>query len=165
MPLKTNRKVSVSVDAKNRRQYVRVDALQLEAATPLTAYLEGVDFPLTLVKQVFTNADGSVGILFLVTSDPQLTYDAITSTYRTRWHVEPYHKSLKQNASLASSPTRTPTTQANHFFASLCAYLKLEMLKLSTHANHFALKSRLYIHALHTAFVSLRQLDPIRLSA
>ena len=165
MPLKTNRKVSVSVDAKNRRQYVRVDTLGLEAATPLTVYLEGVDFPLTLVKQVFTNADGSVGMLLLVTSDPDLTYDGITSTYRTRWHVEPYHKSLKQNAALAASPTKTPTTQANHIFASLCAYLKLEMLKLATHTNHFALKSRLYVRALHTAFESLRQLDPIRLSA
>ena len=31
-----------------------------------------------------------------------------------RWQVEVYHKSLKQNASLACSPTRTKTTQGNH---------------------------------------------------
>ena len=69
-----------------------------------------------------------------------------------RWNVEPYHKSLKQNASLSKSPTKTVTTQSNHIFASICAYIKLEMLKVSTQTNHFALKSKLYMRALRTAF-------------
>jgi hypothetical protein len=37
------------------------------------------------------------------------------------FRVEPYHKSLKQNASLSLSPTKTITNQTNHLFASLCA--------------------------------------------
>lgn len=32
--------------------------------------------------------------------------------------VEEYHKSLKSNASLAKSPTKTIRTQSNHCFAS-----------------------------------------------
>jgi hypothetical protein len=165
MPLKTNRKVALSLDAKQQGQYVRVDELVLEAETTATIYLEGVDFPLHLVKQVFTNDDGSVGILYLVTSDLELTYDGITTRYGKRWHVEPYHKSLKQNASLSLSPTRTVTTQSNHFFASLCAYIKLEMLKVTTKTNHFALKAKLYLRAVRTAFDTLHQLHPVRLAA
>jgi len=165
MPLKTNRKLTLSLADKKQGRYVRLDTLALEPDTSLTIYLEGVDFPLHLVKQVFTNADGSIGILYLVTSDVDLAYDDITTIYGKRWNVEPYHKSLKQNVSLSKSPSRTVTTQSNHFFASLCAYIKLEMLKVSTKTNHFALKSKLYIRALRTAFDTLHQLQPIRLSA
>jgi len=141
MPLKTNRKVAVSLADKKQGRYERVDALEIEPDTILTIYLEGVDFPLHLVKQVFTNGDGSIGILYLVTSDLDLTYDSITTIYKKRWNVEPYHKSLKQKASLVKSPTKTITTQSNHFFASVCAYIKLEMLKVATKTNH--LHSRL----------------------
>ena len=165
MPLKTNRKVALSLDDKKKGQYVRVDALVLEQATVTTIYLEGVDFPLLLVKQVFINGDGSIGILYLVTSDLELTYDGITTGYGKRWPVEPYHKSLKQNASLSKSPTKTVTTQSNHIFASLCAYIKLEMLKVSTQTNHFALKSKLYVQALRTAFDALQELQPVRFAA
>jgi hypothetical protein len=165
MPLKSNRKVALSVENKKNGQYVRVDDLIIEPNTALTIYLEGVDFALRLVKQVFTNGDGSTGILYLVTSDLDLTYDGITAIYQKRWNVEPYHKSLKQNASLSKSPTKTVTTQSNHFFASLCSYIKLEMLKVKTKTNHFALKSKLYLQALRTAFDALHQLQPIRLAA
>jgi len=165
MPLKTNRKVALSGDDKQQGRYGRVDTLELEPGTRMTIYLEGVDFPLQLVKQVFINEDGSTGTLYLVTSDHDLTYDQITTLYGKRWNVEPYHKSLKQNASLEKSPTRTETTQSNHFFAALCAYIKLEMLKSSTRINHFALKSKLYVRALRTAFDTLQELQPIRLAA
>ena len=165
MPLKTNSKVALSVAAKKQGQYVRVDEVGLEARTTMTVYLEGVDFPLQLVKQVFTNGDGSVGILYLVTSDLELTYEGITTIYSKRWNVEPYHKSLKQNASLSLSPTKTVTTQSNHLFASLCAYIKLEMLKVTTQTNHFALKAKLYLRALRTAFDTLSKLQPVRLAA
>lgn len=165
MPLKANRKVALNQQAKRDGQWVRIDRLTLEPNTTQEIYLESVDFPLLLVKQVFTNEDGSTGILYLVSSDTSLTFEDITTIYRKRWNVEPYHKSLKQNASLEKSPTQTVTTQSNHLFASLCAYIKLEWLRRATKLNHFALKSKLYIAALHSAFDSLRQLQPIRLAA
>jgi len=165
MPLKTNRNVALSVEDKKQGRYVRVDSLDIEADTVMTIYLEEVPFPIHLVKQVFTNGDGSIGILYLVTSDLDLTYDGITTLYKKRWNVEPYHQSLKQNASLSNSPTRTVKTQSNHFFAALCAYIKLEMLKVATKTNHFALKATLYLSALRTAFQALDDLQPIRLAA
>jgi len=97
MPLKANRKVALSLTDKQHGRYVRVDTLDLEPNTVREAYLEGVDFPLLLVKQVFVNDDGSIGIQYLVTSDTTLSYDDMTTLYRKRWNVEPYHKSLKQN--------------------------------------------------------------------
>jgi hypothetical protein len=165
MPIKTNRKLALSLADKKQGRYVRVDTLIIEANTALTIYLEGVDFPLQLVKQVFTNGDGSIGILYLVTSDLDLTYDEMTTIYGKRWNVEPYHKSLKQNTSLSLSPSKTVSTQSNHFFASLCAFIKLELLKVATKTNHFALKSKLYLRALRTAFDTLSDMNTIRLSA
>jgi hypothetical protein len=101
----------------------------------------------------------------LITSDTTLTYDGITSLYQKRWTIEPFHKSLKQNAALERSPAHTVTTQTNHIFASLCAFIKLEMLKRKSKLSHFALKSHLYLHAVQSAFDALRQLRPIPLAA
>jgi len=165
MPLKVNRKVALSLSAKQQGHYQRVDTLALEPMQPVTVYLEGVEFPLLLVKQIFTNEDGSTGTLYLVTSDTTLDGNGITTIYQKRWNVEPYHKSLKQNASLEKSPTQTVTTQTNHFFAALCGYIKLELLKGDTKLNHFALKSKLYLQALQSAFAALRELNPARLAA
>ena len=160
-PLKTNRKVALSKADKQQGRYGRVDTLELEAQATREIYLEGVDFPLVLVKQVFTNEDGSIGIRYLVSSDTTLSFDDVTTTYHKRWGVECYHKSLKQNVSLAKSPTHTVTTQTNHFFAALCGFIKLERLKMKTHLNHFTLKSKLYLNALHSAFSTLRQLTSL----
>lgn len=165
MPLKGNRKVALSADAKQSGRYQRVDTLELEPMHPVTVYLEGVEFPLLLIKQVFTNEDGSTGIQYLVTSDTTLDGNGIATIYQKRWNVEPYHKSLKQNASLEKSPTQTVTTQTNHFFAALCGYIKLELLKGDTQLNHFALKAKLYLHAIQSAYATLQELNPARLAA
>lgn len=165
MPLKSNRKVALSAPAKQAGQYHRVDTLPLEPMHPIAVYLDGVPFELLLVKQVFTNEDGSSGVLYLVTSDTTLDGLGITTLYQKRWHVEPYHKSLKQNASLEKSPTHTVATQTTHFLAALCGYVKLELLKGKTKLNHFALKTKLYTRALHAAYAALRELNPVSLAA
>jgi hypothetical protein len=165
MPIKSNRKVALTWADKQQGRYQRVESLVLEDESVQEIYLESVDFPLLLVKQRFANEDGSTGLLYLTTSDLTLSYDGITTTYRKRWHVEPYHKSLKQNASLEKSPTHTVVSQSNHFFAALCAFIKLEWLKSSSHLNHFAIKAKLYLAAVQTAFHALASFHPIRLAA
>ncbi len=164
-PIKSNRKIALSLEETINGQYKAVSTLEIKPHTTLEIYLEGVDFPLKLVKQVFTNEDGSIGILYLISSDKTLSFDHITTIYQKRWNVECYHKSLKQNVSLAKSPTQTETTQTNHFFAALCGYIKLEMLKVETKTNHFALKTKLYVNALQSAFSTLREMNPVHLSA
>jgi hypothetical protein len=165
MPLKSNRKVALSAVDKRKGRFVPVDTLTLKENAAQKIYLEGVDFPVLLVKQVFENEDGNMGIQYLVTSDTTRTYDEILSIYQKRWNIEPYHKSLKQNASLEKSPTQTVITQTNHFFAALCGYIKLELLKSSTRTNHFALKSKLYFSALQSAYQRLNLMQPVRLTA
>jgi hypothetical protein len=165
MPLKENRKVALSGEEKQRGQYVAVSTLEVEATTTRHIRLEAVDFPLLLTKEVFTNEDGSQGVRYLVSSDLTLTFDQQTRLYQKRWSIEVYHKSLKQNTSLEKSPTRTPTTQRNHLFASLCAYVKLEALKLKSGVGHFTLKSKIYLAALKAAYAEVVKLNPQPLAA
>ena len=111
MPLKANRKVATSLSAKQTGRYQRVATLDLEPMLPVTVYLEGVAFPLLLIKQVFTNEDGACG-RHLVCSHQRTTLqgNGMTRLYQKRWNVQPDHKSLQQNASLEKSPTQTVTT-------------------------------------------------------
>lgn len=162
-PLKENRKVALSEAAQQTKQFQAVNRLELPEGTTLIVWLEELPFAVQLVRQVFRNDDGSEGVRYLVTSDLTLDWTQVTETYQRRWRIEPYHKSLKQNASLEKSPTRRERTQRNHFFASLCAYIKLERLQLRTSLNHFAMKSKLYLAALkaaHEEFVKLKKLLP-----
>lgn len=163
MALKSNRKVALSAEDKQHGRYQRLDQLDLPEDTLTVIYLEQVPFPLHLLRQVFTNVDGSTGVRYLVTSDLTLTADQLATIYQKRWKVEEYHRSLKQNASASKSPTRTRTTQTNHFVAALWSFTKLELLKIRTEKNHYALKTHLYLSALQHAFRALRQLEPVRL--
>jgi len=154
-PLKDNRKVALSEEDKLAGRYVSVSTVALEENATLEIWLEGVDFPLLLCKQVFTNKDGSQGILYLVTSDTNLSAQQMQTIYQKRLKVEVYHKSLKSNASFAKSPTKTIRTQSNHFFTCLWAYVKLERLRVATKMNHFAMKAKIYQKALASAFEQL----------
>jgi len=168
MALKSNRKVALSEDDKSNGKYQRIDQLEVPEGSTQIIYLEGVPFPLQLVRQVFKNEDGSEGVRYLVTSDLTLDADPIITIYQKRWKVEEYHRSLKQNASLAKSPTRTQTTQTNHFVAALWSFVKIELLKVQTNKNHYQLKAQLYFSALQQAFQELRSLRsdfPIQPSA
>ena len=158
MPLKSNRKVALSAEDKQRGAYERVASLELEPDTVREVYLEQVRFPLLLLKQIFKNEDGSEGVLYLVSSDMTLDYERLTTIYQRRWKVEEYHKSLKSNASLAKSPAKTARTQSNHVFASIWSFVKLEWMKLATSMNHFALRSRLRVKAVQAAFGELQDL-------
>jgi hypothetical protein len=165
MPIKSNRKVALNLYDKHHGSYQGVASLAFEAEKPILVYLEQVEFPLLLVKQIFINGDGSSGILYLVSSETTLGYDQITTFYQKRWKIEVYHKSLKSNLALAKSPTRTTQTQTNHLFASLCAFIKLETIKVETSLNHFAIKAKIYLRSLQAAFQELHRLHPEKMIA
>ncbi|KJR40468.1 transposase, IS4 family protein, partial [Candidatus Magnetoovum chiemensis] len=78
MAIKDNRTVALSMEDKLNGRFVRVDSLIWEQNTPRTVYIKGLDFPVLLVQEVFQNKDGSVGVLYLVCSDTNLTRDKIT---------------------------------------------------------------------------------------
>ena len=153
--IKSNRLVALSEQEKREGQFVAVSDLDINVGECRLVYLKGVEFPVVLAKQVFINKDGSTGTLYLVSSDTSLTYPEITTIYQKRWNVEVFHKSLKQNAALEKSPTKTVRSQSNHIFAAMIAFIKLEQLKLKHRINHFALKTKLYIKAIKAAFSEL----------
>lgn len=156
--LESSRTVAVSEAARAAGQFQALSSLAFPEQHPLRVYLRSVEEAVLVVQQVFTNKDGSQGVLYLVSSDTSLTYTQITTIYQRRWKVEEYHKSLKQNASLGKSPTKTIATQANHFYAAMLAYLKLEALKLKCHLGHFQLKARLYLAGLKAMHQELARL-------
>lgn len=156
--LKANRLAALSEAGKRQGQYTKVEELGLQKGQCIMVWLKGLDFPVQLAKQVFTNKDGSTGELYLITNDLEIGTADIFATYEKRWGVEVMHKSLKQNAGLEKSPTKFEVTQVNHIFASMVAYCKLEVLKVREGTNHFALKSRLYLKALKAAYQELLEL-------
>jgi hypothetical protein len=155
--LKDNRLVALNEEDRKMKRFVRVDELDFSEQIAVRGWLKGYAKAVLLVRQVFTNKDGSTGILHLVCSDLTCDYDAITTTYKKRWQVEVFHKSLKSNANLAKSPTRTVRTQSNHVFMSICAAFKLECLSIKTRLNPFALCRKLLINASRTAYAELQQ--------
>ncbi|MBN2260462.1 MAG: transposase, partial [Clostridiales bacterium] len=153
--IKDNRTVALSFEDKLQGKFNKISDLGIKAGQTYMVYLKGLEFPVILAKQVFTNKDGSTGELYLVSSDIQLNYSQLITIYKRRWKVEPFHKSLKQNAALDKSPTKTQRTQSNHVFYSMMAFIKLEQLKVKQNLNHFALKSQIYVNALKACFIQL----------
>lgn len=150
--LKSNRLVALSMKDKLKGKWSSIDSIDLENNLVREVYIQGIEFPFYVCKQVFKNEDESTGEIFLCSNDSKLNFNNMITIYQKRWKVEEFHKSLKQNASLGKSPTKTVRTQSNHFFASLCAFIKLEKLKAKCKFGHFQIKAKLYSSALAYSF-------------
>ena len=156
--LKENRLVADSESKRDHGAFERLELLEISEEKPEKVWIKDLKFPVTVFKQVFTNKDGTSGQRFLVSNDLTLTDEQFRTLYKKRWSVEEYHKSLKQNASIGSSPAHTERTQGNHVFAAIFAYAKLEMLKQATNLNHFAMKTKIYMASMMTAKVAFQEL-------
>jgi hypothetical protein len=156
--LKDNRLFAPSLEEKYQGRFIKVSEVALSDKQSLRGYLKGYEKEILLVRRVFTNKDGSTGELTLVCSDTTLDGNHVSTLYQKRWKVEEFHKSLKSNASLSKSPTKTIKTQANHVFMAIYSVFKLECLKIKTALNHFALRTKLLIRANQMAFMELQRL-------
>jgi len=154
--IKSNRLFASSLDEKYKGKFTRIDTLELLDKESVRGYLKGYDKEIIIVRRVFTNKDGSTGILNLVCSDVNLDGDKISTIYEKRWKVEEFYKSLKHNVDLAKSPTKTIRTQSNHIFLSILSFFKLECLKIKHHMNHFALRAQLLLRANQIAYQELQ---------
>ncbi len=95
--LKDNRLVALSEADRKQGRYQRIDRVSLLEKQAVRGWLKGYGKEVLLVRQVFTNKDGSTGILHLVCSDLTLDGEQVTTIYHKRWNVEVFHKSLKSN--------------------------------------------------------------------
>jgi hypothetical protein len=163
--MKSNRLSALSENDRNAGRWTRIDELNIPDNTPVKVWLKDLEFPLLLIRQVFKNKDLSTSVRLLVSNDFNLSEDDFMTLYKKRWSVEEYHKGIKQNAAIAKSPTRTVTTQSNHIFGSIMAYVKLEKLKFTSNLNHFAMKTKIYLAANKAAFKELALLKKHTLAA
>ena len=169
-------------DMKENRLAIRADALRgkpgkkadrqniksldIAQGGSVSVWLKDMDFPVLLTKQVFKDEDGNLtGTRFLATNDFGLSEGCSCDIYQKRWRVEEYHKSLKQNASIAKSPARTVKTQSNHLFCALIAYVKLEKIKFANKLGHFEVKAKIYLKALKAAYAELGRIAKQTVSA
>ncbi len=134
--LKSNRTVALSYEQKRQGAFTRIDGCDLPEHQPVQGWIKGLDFPVLLLRQVFTNQDGSTGTLYLTCSDLTCEGPSIEAIYQKRRNVEIFHRTLKSHAALAKSPTKRVRTQS----------------------NHCALRARLYLKALRCAFDELQTL-------
>ena len=165
MPVKADRDIALSDTDRRQSRYVGADKVMSGTDTPVKIFPEKADFPMLLIRQVSADRDGSEGIPYLVTDDTALTYDQITAACRRRRNAECYLRSPEQNASSEKSPGKSVNTQTDHFSASVCAYIRPEMIEFSGKLNHSALKAEIHISALHTAFAELQKLQPLKITA
>ena len=180
--LKANRTVALSYEQKRPGAFTRIDGCELPEHHPVPGWIKGLDFPVLLLRQVFTNQEpapvqtgGSTGTLYLACSDLPCDGPTVEAIYQKRWNVETFHKTLKTSASsvrlsspskpvesshaaLAKSPTRRVRTQSNHCFMALYAAAHWEGLRIKHQLKHFALRSRRYLKALRCAFEELQTL-------
>ena len=156
--MKQNRQAVLSETDRNQGAWKAINTLNIPDNTPVKVWLKGLEIPVLLIKQVFTNKDDSTGMRFLVSNDLTLSNTQFESIYKKRWSVEEYHKSLKQNTAIDKSSNRTVKTQSNHIFCSIVAYVKLEKMKLKTKLNHFAMKTKIQIKAIQQAMKQLIEL-------
>jgi hypothetical protein len=156
--VKKNRLVALTKEEKSKGKFKNLESIEFEEGSIKKCFFKGMATQILVCRQVFTNQDGSTGILYLASSDTDLGFKDLTDIYQKRWKIEEYHKSIKSNTGLAKSPTKTVMTQSNHFFASIYSFFKLEKLSHETKLNHFALKTKLYVRALKVSFKELQLL-------
>ena len=147
-----NRLVAKNKSDANAGKYCRIDELGLSDHKSMKVFLKGINYSLVVTRQVFKNGDNSTGEIYLITNDLNLQSSHIEDIYQKRWNIEIYHRSLKQNTSLAKSPTSVIRTQLNHIGLSIGAFIELEKLKLASNKNHYALKRKMLIAANQASY-------------
>jgi len=159
-PIKSNRKIALTEKERNNGKYVNISTIDMEGGSSRLIYLEGYEKPLRVIKQVVKNGDdGESNYLYLVTNDIGLSFNKVLEIYKRRWKIEEYHKSLKQNLHIEHSPTKVEISQRNHIHLSVCGFIKLEKFRLHYKMNHFAIKEKIYIEALKSAYQKVQELQ------
>ena len=77
-------------------------------------WMKGFPHEVLFVRRVFTNKDGSIGLLNQVCSDFMCDGKQVATIYQKRWEVEKFHKSLKSNAGLAKPLKSTKNNMSPH---------------------------------------------------
>ncbi len=160
--VKSNRMITFDIQKPTKEQkWQTVSDANMEPHREYKVRLKGIPFDLLLVKKVYHNLNGSVGIQYLIATDTTLAASQVSEDYKFRWSSEDLHRSLKQNTALEKMPAKLENSQANHIFAAMVAQMKLEMMKFATKVNHYTLKRNILVQALKHAWVEILKLKEL----
>jgi IS4 transposase len=157
--IKSNRNVAFKKDDKINGKFLKIKDLNIKTGDSHQVFLKGYNKPLRLIGLYVkngTNFDSAKG--YLITNDMESSVETLIEIYQKRWKVEEFHKSLKQNINIEHSPTKTITTQLNHIFFTLLAFIELEKVRVGLNQNHFSIIRGLYINATKQAFSEISSL-------
>ena len=65
-PLKSNRKIALCKQDKLQGRWHKLETLEIQANESRLIYLEGLETPVLLIKQVFTNENGQTAVQYLM---------------------------------------------------------------------------------------------------
>nr|WP_229748965.1 transposase [Hymenobacter frigidus] len=83
--LESSRTVALSDADRAQGRFQAVQSLVFPDTQSLRVYLRAVQQAVLVTRQVFTNQDGSQGMLYLVSSDTDLDQAQLTTIYQRRW--------------------------------------------------------------------------------
>jgi hypothetical protein len=84
MDIKSNRLCMFSSEDRNKGQWTSLDKLPLQPEQPVKVWTKGLEIEIILCKFVFTNKDGSMGEMYLVSNDLSLSAEKFQTLYRKR---------------------------------------------------------------------------------
>jgi hypothetical protein len=90
--------VALTEEDRQAGRFVRISQLELADQQAVCGWMKDFSHEVLFVWRVFTNKDGSIGLLNLVCSDLACNGEQAAMIYQKRWKVEEFHKSLKSNA-------------------------------------------------------------------
>lgn len=90
--LKSNRLAAVSEEDHQANRFTLIEELPWQEETLFVGWLKDVPFPISFVRQVFTNKEGSTGILYPPCSDATVKRGQILPPYKTitGWDISQY---------------------------------------------------------------------------
>lgn len=154
--IKFNRTVELSEIKRFKDDLTKISKLYLEDGQYIQIWSKGTNCTLQIIKKFFTGR--SIQPFYVISHNLKHNADCIYRIYYKLWKIELYYNSIKQNVYLADSPNKGALSRANHIFASLVAFSKLEILKIKGSANHFTIKAILLLKASQDAFLELESL-------
>jgi hypothetical protein len=135
--LKSNR--LVSLDGSGNRPLAET----LIGRTGSVVHLKGYGW-----VQVFKVAVPHGGIEFWATNDLTMHLASLADYVTRLWHIEEYHRSLKQFCGIEQAQHRSPVAQRNHIGFALRAFLRLEYYRLQSGVSCLEAKARIVREAI-----------------
>ena len=98
--------------------------------------------------QVFKIAAPHGSSEYWATNDLTMTLDPLADYVARLWHIEEYHRSLKQFCGIEHAQHRSAVAQRNHIGFALRAFLRLEYHRLQSGVSYYEAKARIVRDAI-----------------